>query len=113
LSTNRHLDFSLVLATIITTLTNFIKPASASEADATDLKGSGDLHEESEDDKIIIESDDIAGQKGSYSPLSNVWDDEDPETEEWGDVDRRLPKVLKAFLCLKEGFDSKFKQMWA
>jgi hypothetical protein len=113
LFTDRDIDFSLVLATIITTLTNFIKPASVSEVDATDLKGSGDLHEESEDDKMTIESDDIAGQKGNHSPPANVWDDEDDEIREWNDVDIRLPKVLQAFLCLKGDFDGKFKQMWA
>jgi hypothetical protein len=113
LFTNRYLDFSLVLATIITTLTNFIKPTSASEADATDLKGSGDLHEDSEDDKMTIESDGIAGQKGNYPPSSSVWNNEDDEIEEWSCGDMRLPKVRRAFLCLKGDFDGKFKQIWA
>jgi hypothetical protein len=98
-----------------------MKPDSAFEADTTDLRGSGDLHEESEDDKMIeseddkmiVESDDIGGQKGIQSPSSNIWDDDDDEIEKWSDLDRRLPKVLKAFVCLKEDFDSKFKQMWA
>ncbi|KAJ5042660.1 hypothetical protein J3E72DRAFT_253800 [Bipolaris maydis] len=112
-------DFSLVLATIITALTNFIKPSSPSEADATDLKGSGDVHEESKDDNTTIGSDDNAGQEGNDSTSTNVWapigvwDDEDDETKGWDDVDMRLPKVLKAFLCLKGEFDGKFKQMWA
>ncbi|KAL5371040.1 hypothetical protein PMIN04_012697 [Paraphaeosphaeria minitans] len=112
-------DFSLVLATIITALTNFIKPSSPSEADATDLKGSGDVHEESKDDNMTIGSDDNAGQEGNDSASTNVWapigvwDDEDDEVEGWDDVDMRLPKVLKAFLCLKGEFDGKFKQMWA
>lgn len=33
--------------------------------------------------------------------------------EEWDEVDVRLPKVLRAVVCLKEDFDGKFKQMWA
>ncbi|KAJ6267400.1 hypothetical protein PSV08DRAFT_411783 [Bipolaris maydis] len=91
-------DFSLVLATIITALTNFIKPSSPSEADATDLKGSGDVHEESKDDNTTIGSDDNAGQEGNDSTSTNVWapigvwDDEDDETKGWDDVDMRLPR---------------------
>jgi hypothetical protein len=110
--TNRCLGFSLVLATIITALTNFIKPDAASEADATDLKGSGDMHEEAEDDKIL-ENEDIATQNGNHSPPSVVSEDEDDEIEEGNEVDTRLPKVLKAFQCLRRDFDGKFKQMWA
>ncbi|KAH9882277.1 hypothetical protein J1614_001449 [Plenodomus biglobosus] len=100
-------------------LTNFIKPSSPSEADAINLKGSGDAHEESKDDNMIIESDDNARQEGNDPASTNVWapigvwDDEDDDLEGWDDVDMRLPKVLKAFLSLKGEFDGKFKQMWA
>lgn len=96
-----------------------MKPSSPSEADATDLKGSGDVHEESKDDNMTIGSHENAGQEGNDSASTNVWapigvwDDEDDEMEGWDDVDMRLPKVLKAFLCLKGAFDGKFKQMWA
>jgi hypothetical protein len=93
-----------------------MRSASVSEVDATDLKGSGDLHEELEDDKMTIEKDDIAGQNVSYSPPSSAWDnkdDEDDEIKERSQRDMRLPKVLKAFMRLKENFDSKFKQIWA
>jgi hypothetical protein len=116
---NEQPDFSLILATIITALTNFIKPSSPSEADATDLKGSGDVHEESKDDNTMIGSDNDAEQECNDSASTNVWapigvwDDEDDEMQGWDDVDMRLPKVLKAFLCLKGEFDGKFKQMWA
>ncbi|KAH7409767.1 DEAD/DEAH box helicase-like protein [Phaeosphaeria sp. MPI-PUGE-AT-0046c] len=113
-------DFSLVLATIITALTNFMKPCSASEADATDLKGSGDAHAESEDESMTIESDDNEKQRSNNQSSSDAWgplgawdDEEDDELEDENDADMRLPKVLQAFKCLKRDFDSKFKQMWA
>jgi len=94
-----------------------MKPSSLSEADATDLKGSGDVHEESKDDNITIGSYENAGQEGNNLALTNVWalirvwDDKDNKIEGWDDVDMRLPKVLKAFLCLKGAFNSKFKQI--
>lgn len=65
-----------------------MKPSSASGADTADLKGSGDAHEESEDDKLTTESSDNAGQKGNDLAPSNVWaplgvwDDEDDDIEE-------------------------------
>ena len=68
-------------------MTNFIKPSSLSEADATDLKGSSDVHEESKNDNITIGSHENAGQEGNNSALTNVWaligvwDDEDNKIE--------------------------------
>lgn len=77
--------------------------------------GSGDAHEDSEDEKFLVEISDKAGQQGDnlaslsvWAPLG-VWD----EGNDAYDVDMRLPKVLKAFQSLKEVFDEKFKQMWA
>ena len=101
-----------------------MKPSSASEADMTDLMGSGDTHEESEDDKLQVESSEKAGQQSDslvpsnvWAPLgTGVWADENDDMEERSDDDdmnMRLPKVLKAFQCLKEVFDGNFKQMWA
>ncbi|KAH8704387.1 hypothetical protein GQ44DRAFT_820072 [Phaeosphaeriaceae sp. PMI808] len=121
-------DFSLVLATITTSLTNFMKPSSTSETNMADLMGCGDGHEELEDDKVIVERGDKTGQRSDDLSPSNVWaplgvwDDESDENDEndemqgWNDVndkDMRLPKVLKAFQCLREVFDENFKQMWA
>jgi len=50
-----------------------MKPSSPSEADATDLKGSGDVHEESKDDNMTIGSHENAGQEGNDSASTNVW----------------------------------------
>lgn len=82
----------------------------------TDLMGSGDMHEESEDDKLQVESSEKAGQQGDslapsdvWAPLgAGVWADENDDN-----MNMRLPKVLKAFQCLKGVFDGNFKQMWA
>lgn len=47
-----NLDFSLVLATIVTSLKNFMMLSADDELDMIDVMGSGDAHEESEDDKV-------------------------------------------------------------
>jgi hypothetical protein len=89
------------------------------EANAIDIKGSGDAHEELQDDNMAIGSEDHAGEKGSDPAASTIWaplgafDEEDDEMEEWDHENMGLPKVLKAFLCLKENFDGKFKEIWA
>ena len=64
-----------------------MKPSLLSEADATDLKGSGDVHKELKDDNMTIGSYENAGQEGNDLALTNVWapirvwDDEDDEME--------------------------------
>ncbi|CAK4000049.1 P-loop containing nucleoside triphosphate hydrolase [Lecanosticta acicola] len=45
-------DFSLVLATIMTSLMNFMKLSEGSDMDMLDIMGRMDAHEEEEDDKI-------------------------------------------------------------
>lgn len=45
-------DFSLVMATIITTLLNFMKLQEGTDIDMLDIMGSMDAHEEAEDDKV-------------------------------------------------------------
>ncbi|USW51870.1 Putative helicase, P-loop containing nucleoside triphosphate hydrolase [Septoria linicola] len=45
-------DFSLVLATIITSLMNFMKLTEATDLDMLEVMGNMDAHEEAEDDKI-------------------------------------------------------------
>jgi hypothetical protein len=80
------------------------------------IMGSGDACEESEEDRLIIEMNDKAGQQGDTLPSLDVCDSEEDDMGEWndaGDVDVRLPKVLKAFQSLKKVFDGKFKQTWA
>lgn len=45
-------DFSLVLATIITSLMNFMKLTEATDLDMLEVMGNMDAHEEAEDDKV-------------------------------------------------------------
>ncbi|KAM3416704.1 P-loop containing nucleoside triphosphate hydrolase protein [Cercospora zeina] len=45
-------DFSLVLATIITSLMNFMKISEATDLDMLEVMGNMDAHEEAEDDKV-------------------------------------------------------------
>lgn len=44
-------DFSLVLATIVTSLSAFLKVGDTVDVDMLDVQGSGDMHEEAQDDK--------------------------------------------------------------
>ncbi|KAF2165304.1 hypothetical protein M409DRAFT_67177 [Zasmidium cellare ATCC 36951] len=50
-------DFSLVLATIITSLMNFMKLSEGSDMDMLDIMGRMDTHEEEEDDKVAAVED--------------------------------------------------------
>ncbi|KAK5152342.1 hypothetical protein LTR04_006425 [Oleoguttula sp. CCFEE 6159] len=46
-------DFSMVLATLITSLMNFMKLSPGTDMDMLDVMGNLDAHEEAEDDKIV------------------------------------------------------------
>ncbi|PVH90972.1 P-loop containing nucleoside triphosphate hydrolase protein [Periconia macrospinosa] len=113
-------DFSLILATIITSLTNYMKPSSVTDIDMADLMDSTDTHETLEED-LQIERSEKAGEHGDssvpstvWAPLSKgVWADEDDDIEKPSDIAMRLPNVLKAFQYVKGVFDGNFKQMWA
>jgi hypothetical protein len=50
-------DFSLVLATIITSLMNFMKLTEATDLDMMEVMGNMDAHEEAEDDKVAATED--------------------------------------------------------
>jgi ATP-dependent RNA helicase DDX60 len=100
-------DFSLVLATVITSLTNFMKPSSASEVDMMDVMGSGDAHEEVEDEKSLAKT-------ATQNDEGDGGDEDDSSTCEAGvDHEGGLPKVLKMFQALRDSFDEKFKLIWA
>lgn len=59
-------DFSLILATIITSLMNFMKLTPESDVDLLDVMGSGDVFEESKDDKVAeLENEPLASGKES------------------------------------------------
>lgn len=59
-------DFSLVLATIITSLMNFMKLIEASDLDMLEVMGSLDAHEEAEDDKVAA----VEGTASEFSGSS-------------------------------------------
>jgi hypothetical protein len=100
--TNSASDFSLVLATIVTSLMNFMNLNPDSDGDMTDVQGSGDAVEEA------------AGVKVETQP--GVVEEDGPESSApaWElDEGQGLMKVLQAFKLLKEEFDGKFKVMWS
>lgn len=112
------LDFSLVVATIITSLTNFMKLSPNSDADMIDIMGSGDAYEEQQDDKAIDKQEAQKSGRGDEkdqegSALMEAGDDGDFDDYEDGENDKGLLKVLKAFKILQEEFNEKFKKMWA
>lgn len=90
-------DFSLILATIVASIKNFMGLAEGEE-DFENVRGSGDQADEMAGEKIAGEDEDenempdVAWAKG-----------------EGGD----LVKVLKALVMLKTEFDEKFRAMWA
>ena len=112
--TFRVLDFSLVLATILTGLTNFIRPAQNNgegdfDMDMIDIQGSGDAYESARAG-VGLEDGDEAGNNGD----SGGEDDDGAVAPAWEyQGGQSLLKVLKAFQMLKAEFDGKFKVMWA
>ncbi|KAK3063207.1 hypothetical protein LTS18_002227 [Coniosporium uncinatum] len=95
-------DFSLILATIITSLSNFMKLSPESDVGLIDVMGSGDAFEDRKDD-VDVDADGGAEQDGDGTGKP-AWQ---------GDDGRGLLKVLKAFQTLKAEFDETFKKMWA
>jgi superfamily II RNA helicase len=134
-----YLDFSLVLATIITSLTNFVKLSPNSDAEMIDVMGSGDTFEEQQDDKAIDKqeaqkaginkesvkesgkpmetSDEVVGVPDSWDtaapPKAAASRAQSPAAWADGEGEKGLLEVLKAFKILQEEFNGKFKKMWA
>ena len=50
-------DFSMVLATIVTSLSNFMNVNTASDLDFTDVRGEGEEAEDAQEDKLIPDAD--------------------------------------------------------
>jgi hypothetical protein len=145
-------DFSMVLATIVTSLSNFMNLSSDSELD---VRGEGDDAEDAQDDKLL--PDDSGYETGSTisaaskggpaargalpiqvkkkKKVADSWDDDADEEELEDEAAAKAKKtedelkvleekpaweegtglsnVLKAFIALKEDFDTKFRAMWA
>lgn len=97
-------DFSLVLATIVTSLTNFL--ACESDDDSFDVAGLGDMEDLDTDDETLVEMD--SDEESDWEDLSD--DDTEVNFDMNGDG---LVKVLMGFEMLKATFDKKFRAMWA
>ncbi|KAK8203086.1 DEAD/DEAH box helicase-like protein [Phyllosticta capitalensis] len=136
-------DFSMVLATIITSLTNFINGSEENVEDDLLVVGDGDAHEEEVEDKLCEEAAPVLPVREKTTKKKKVaesWDDEDEEDEfdggavnvnanagtnghvedglktpAWDEDDGQgnLLDVLFAFKKLSYEFNSKFKAMWA
>ena len=98
------LDFSLVLATIITSLTNFIRPGQNEHMDMIDVQGSGDSYENAQAEVSREDSDESDNSAEDDETAAPAWEGQDGQS---------LLKVLQAFQMLKREFDTKFKAMWA
>ncbi|KAE9979379.1 hypothetical protein EG327_007041 [Venturia inaequalis] len=116
-------DFSLVLATIVTSLSNFMKLTPDSDMDMIDLQGSGDKVEEA------AGSDTDSDAESEHSGVSSV-DYDDASTlptsvggtsvadgegvPSWAsDNGAGMKKILKAFKMLQAEYNAKFMKMWA
>ncbi|KAF2826826.1 P-loop containing nucleoside triphosphate hydrolase protein [Ophiobolus disseminans] len=102
-------DFSMVLATIVTSLSNFMKLGSDSDLDFIDIRGGGDEGEEEKEDKFLpndaasevtnlsgttlnsgsgpIKQDLPVQIKKKKAKVMDSWDDEADDTEDEDDVD--------------------------
>ena len=88
-------DFSLILATIITSMKNFMGMKEDDALDFDEVRGSGDAAEELAGEKDAVE------EKTGPAP---AWTHDDG---------KGMARVLTAFKMLKKEFDEKFRAMWA
>lgn len=63
------IDFSLVLATIVTSLTNYLKLSPSSDIDMIDVLGDGDAHEEELDEKAIEKQPEVSSAPLMTTPI--------------------------------------------
>ncbi|KAI9655950.1 MAG: hypothetical protein M1829_000460 [Trizodia sp. TS-e1964] len=131
-------DFSLVLATIVTSLTNFFRPSGEPEISMTSVDGVA-IAKEFDEDLGDKEGDASEGEVEPVKPAASSipvklapyrkakvqesWDDEEDEDENWDGVgkeiegkiaddgddgDAGLRRVYQAFMELQQEFDTKF-----
>ena len=87
-------DFSLVLATIVASLMNFMKLKEGSDLDMLDVMGDLDAHEENEDEKVAAseEHSDVSGPSAADSAISmperpkQVAKKKAKNTDSWEDI---------------------------
>lgn len=132
-------DFSLVLATIIASLTNFIQAdANNDEGDMLDMDDVAETPDENIAVQAAVIIDDnakhaTARPKLTKKKVAESWDDDDDSSDDddtttaqtrettppgvesptWEKDGNGLVDVLKAFTLLKEDFDEKFYKAWA
>ncbi|KAH7057428.1 hypothetical protein B0J12DRAFT_413955 [Macrophomina phaseolina] len=134
-------DFSMVLATIVTSLTNFITQSPDGDHEAIlDAVGRGDAHEEQVEDRLLEEATapreekkalPVQVKKPRKKAVADSWDDDAEDDEDQGaadgasadggpkapawedDGEGNLLDVLDAFKKLSDEFNEKFKAMWA
>ncbi|KAI3317689.1 P-loop containing nucleoside triphosphate hydrolase protein [Xylariaceae sp. AK1471] len=135
-------DFSLVLATVVTSLMNYMKLSPAADADMTDLMGTGEALEEQRDDvandkeeakkATLNQAATPAAPNRAKARVAESWvtaadamdldntpaksmDSKvnDPDSLEAETDGSGLMNVLLAFQHVKTEFDAKFKAIWA
>ncbi|MCJ1436082.1 hypothetical protein MMC27_005460 [Xylographa pallens] len=134
-------DFSLVLATITTSLENFLNVAPMDDGDMMNVMGLGDALEEEEDgaedseaplnrslaatattlphvtrkkrEKVLDSWDAFEDKEEVDSVADTLFEGDDASSSGGTATDEGLANVLLAFRMLKVEFDTKFKAMWA
>ncbi|MCJ1400686.1 hypothetical protein MMC11_003894 [Xylographa trunciseda] len=134
-------DFSLVLATITTSLENFLNVAPMDDGDMMNVMGLGDALEEEDDgaedserplnrpsaitattvpqiarkkkEKVLDSWDAFEDDEEVDSVADTLFEGDDASSSGGTATDEGLANVLLAFRMLKVEFDTKFKAMWA
>ncbi|KAI0432295.1 hypothetical protein F5Y09DRAFT_353772 [Xylaria sp. FL1042] len=136
-------DFSLVLATIVASLANFIRAdENTDDSDMIDLEVSDELSDQNTVSHVMETSKDvkhdIAHRKPTKKKVIESWEDDTDDDDDYQSVDdntvhkeadkpttstngppvwegdgRGLVDVLEAFTLLKQDFDDKFHKAWA
>lgn len=116
-------DFSMVLATIVTSLLNFMKVQPMDDAEMTNISGQGDVMEEGADDEEERDGPRLnASEKVKEEAAAGAFgEEEEDETDADGYTSSSsgsfqqegLLDVLVAMQMLQAEFDRKFKAMWA
>ncbi|KAF2269330.1 hypothetical protein CC78DRAFT_550782 [Lojkania enalia] len=123
-------DFSMVLATIVTSLSNFMKLTPDSDLDFTEVPGGSEDEEEKREDRDLPPDDPeptaILADRSSATKMDGwarshkndavkdalkSWEDESDSKPAW-DEGMGMVNVLRSFKMLKEDFDTKLKAMW-
>ncbi|KAB5513290.1 hypothetical protein GE09DRAFT_1163024 [Coniochaeta sp. 2T2.1] len=124
-------DFSLVLATIVASLANFLDPDSEDNGDAMiDVQDVGDELDETEAAKeeveapVVTKTETVAAPVKKKKKAVDSWEDDEDEEEAAAAVDstptwspdatgESLVNVHQAFVLLQQEFDTKFRKIWA